>query len=67
MSEEPIGDFMMRIHQECLAEVGPMVMFWMWCQGNYPEIAQEFIDYNQMMTEDINQTSLNDFDPSNGG
>lgn len=49
MSEENIGDWTMRVYAECANEIGPFVSFWMWMNGNYPNIVNEWVVYDAMM------------------
>jgi hypothetical protein len=49
MSDENIGDWTMRVYAECANESGPFVTFWMWMNGNYPDIVNEWITYDAMM------------------
>ncbi len=52
--EEPIGDYMVRIYNECKTDDdGNDLQVWHfvnWVLKNYPEIMDEFNEYDMMMS-----------------
>jgi hypothetical protein len=52
MNEEPIGDFEIRIWNECREEQGQEWVFINWVLRNYPEVMHEFNDFDRMMSGD---------------
>ena len=45
MSEESLENWKIRVYNECLKETGPFLGFWMWAQGNHPEIVDEWMKF----------------------
>jgi len=48
--DEPIGDYQIRIWNECRDEVGIHVFFMNWCIQNHFEIVKEFVEFDSMMS-----------------
>ena len=48
--EESIGDYSVRLWNDCRDEVGIHVFFMNWCIQNHFEIVKEFIEFDSMMS-----------------
>jgi len=48
--DEPIGDYQIRIWNECRDEAGIHVFFMNWCIQNHFEIVREFVEFDSMMS-----------------
>ena len=48
--EESIGNYTVRIWNECRKETGIHVIFMNWCIQNHFEIVKEFIEFDKMMS-----------------
>jgi hypothetical protein len=50
--DEPIGEFTVRIWNECREEIGFAAMFMNWCIMNHFHIVEEFVEFDEMMGGD---------------
>jgi len=50
MNEEPIGEWTIRIWNECREGLGQEWVFFHWVMREHPEILQEFNDFDRMMS-----------------
>ena len=48
--QEPIGDYQIRIWKECRDETGIETVFLNYCIQNYPNIVDEFMQFDAMMS-----------------
>ena len=51
--DEPIGDYSIRIWNECRKEIGQEWVFINWVLMNHPEIMREFNEFDRMMSGGI--------------
>tara|TARA_R100000501_G_C2533965_1_gene55689 strand:+ start:38 stop:211 length:174 start_codon:yes stop_codon:yes gene_type:complete len=50
MNEEPIGEWTIRVWNECREELGQEWVFINWVRQNYPDVWTEFNDFDRMMS-----------------
>jgi len=49
---EPIGDFEIRIWNECREEIGQVWVFFNWVLKHHPDVMDEFNQFDMMMSGD---------------